>query len=84
MAELSESDRRQISEALATALGREPSAQADMAELGVDDLKRFFCENWDLAKTLLGVLARLVPGLKPIIEFIIRLGDLLKDQICTG
>jgi hypothetical protein len=86
MAELTDSDRQRIREAVAKALmeddGRAPAATAALAAAAIDP-KRLFCDNWETVKAVLQFLKPFLPkSLQGVVDGIIKAGDAVKALIC--
>ena len=87
MAQLSESDRRELQSVVAQALagGGEEAMTAEAASLDVDDIKEFFCANWPQMKKVLQFIGDTVGGLVRVaIRAVIAAGDFLYGRICGG
>jgi hypothetical protein len=82
MAELSASDRQELSRVIGEALMAEDTSSQPQAESLTGGGKELFCQHWALVKQILQFIAGQVGPIGWAVRAIVAAGDFLHGRIC--
>lgn len=81
---MTEDERQNYEQQITAALAADMSASGTAAAppIAAADLRRLFCDNWDMVKTVITALGVIFPPALLVVTPLIKVGDIAKGIIC--